>query len=288
MGGRDQLRARPRVHVHELREVELDAQLLDWAPDLVNRGAAIVAIRASSSSVSAARIYSPGRRRSRVDRHRTCRRRGQAARGALELDELDGDLDHQPVVLAQVDARQLHDAPQPLAQRVRVDVQRLGRRGDVAAAAQELLERGQERGRAQAIVLGEPRDRVAVGVADVGVERHPQQVLVRAELVVGHDARARAEQHARAEQRVPRLLEAGPEAGGPAAGRSTRRSSGRCRARRWIRRRSASKRFLARLGGHAHERPHRIVPPVEERAAARRSRARLLEAVVGGAAASTT
>src|SRR5213592_4255061 len=42
--------------------------------------------------------------------------------GVLELDELDGDLDHQPVVLPQVEPGQLHDPPQALAQRVRVDV----------------------------------------------------------------------------------------------------------------------------------------------------------------------
>ena len=54
MGGRDQLRARPRVHVHELREVELDAQRPpDRARISSTVGAAIVAIRASSSSVSA-------------------------------------------------------------------------------------------------------------------------------------------------------------------------------------------------------------------------------------------
>ena len=88
----------------------------------------------------------------------------------LELHELHGDLDHQPVVAAQVEAGELADPAQPLAQRVRVDVERLGGRADVAAPAQELLERLQERGRALAVVVGDARDRVAVRVADAAVE----------------------------------------------------------------------------------------------------------------------
>ena len=83
-----------------------------------------------------------------------CRRR-RGRRAPLQLHDLDRDLDHQPVVLAQVEAGELHDPAQPLAQRVRVDVERLRGRADVAAAAQELLERLQERGRALAVVVGE-------------------------------------------------------------------------------------------------------------------------------------
>ena len=53
----------------------------------------------------------------------------------LEAHHLHGELHHQPVVAAQVEARELHDPPQSLAERVLVDVQRLGRRADVAAVA---------------------------------------------------------------------------------------------------------------------------------------------------------
>ena len=45
-----------------------------------------------------------------------------------------------------------------------------------------------------------------VDVAHAGIERDPQQVPVRAELVVAHHGRLAA-QHGRTEQRVPRLLE---------------------------------------------------------------------------------
>ncbi len=106
----------------------------------------------------------------------------------LEPDELDRDLDHQPVVAAQVEPGELHDPSQPLPQRVRVNVQSLRRSTDVAAPAQELLERAEERGPALCVVRGEPRDGVAVAVSDVAVERHAEEVLVRPELVVRQHA----------------------------------------------------------------------------------------------------
>jgi len=59
-------------------------------------------------------------------------------------------------------------------------------------------------------------DGVAVGVAHAAVERHAQEVLVGAELLVRHDTRGPLE-HGRPEQRVPRLLEAGGERRGAAA-----------------------------------------------------------------------
>ena len=86
-------------------------------------------------------------RASYTARGRVCvRSRGRRA-PAWRLHQLHGDLDHEPVVLAEVEAGELADAAQPLAQRVRVDVERLGGGADVAAAAQELLERLEERGR---------------------------------------------------------------------------------------------------------------------------------------------
>src|SRR6267142_2298673 len=62
----------------------------------------------------------------------------------LELHELDRDLDHEPVVPPEVELRDFHDPPQPLAERVRVDEEGLGARADVPAAVQKLLERSEE------------------------------------------------------------------------------------------------------------------------------------------------
>ena len=73
----------------------------------------------------------------------------------LEPLELERHLQQQPVGVARVEARELLDAPQPLAQRVGVDVERLRRRADVAALAQELLERMQELRIPAPIVLGQ-------------------------------------------------------------------------------------------------------------------------------------
>src|SRR3712207_852495 len=87
-----------------------------------------------------------------------------------------------------------------------MDVERVRRGADRAAAAEELLERRQEIRRAPAVVLGEPGNRVAIAVSPRALERHPEEVLVRAELVVGHDS-GLAPEHGRPEERVARLLE---------------------------------------------------------------------------------
>ena len=71
----------------------------------------------------------------------------------LQTHHLHGDLDHEPVVLAQVEARELAD-PASWAG-VRVDVERLGGRADGAAAAQELLQRPEQRGRPLPVVIGD-------------------------------------------------------------------------------------------------------------------------------------
>ena len=141
---------------------------------------------------------------------------GAVPSASWRLHHLDRDLDHQPVVLAQVEPRELHDPPQALAERVRVDVERLGGGADVAATAQELLERSEERGRALAVVVGDPRDGLPVRVAHAAVERHPEEVLVRAELVVGHHAR-RAQKHGRPEERVRAPPRSRPGSSRPAA-----------------------------------------------------------------------
>src|SRR5262249_46015347 len=73
----------------------------------------------------------------------------------LELDHLHGDLDPEPVVAPEIEARELADAPQPLAKRVRMDVQRLRGRADRAVPSEELLERRDELRAALRVVLGE-------------------------------------------------------------------------------------------------------------------------------------
>src|SRR5256885_15550441 len=49
-------------------------------------------------------------------------------RRSVELGELERHLDHQPVLLSKVETGDLHDPAEALAERVRVDVQRLGGR----------------------------------------------------------------------------------------------------------------------------------------------------------------
>src|SRR4051812_31652559 len=88
----------------------------------------------------------------------------------VQPHHLHGDLDEEPVLLAQVEAGELLDAPQALAQRVRVDEERLRGRADIAAPAQELLERAEERGLALPVVLRDLRDEVAMRVPDGRVE----------------------------------------------------------------------------------------------------------------------
>jgi hypothetical protein len=80
----------------------------------------------------------------------------------VEPNHLHGDLDEEPVLLAEIETGQLLNAPQSLSQRVRVDVERLRRRADVSAPAEELLERAQERSLALAVVFGDLRDQVTL------------------------------------------------------------------------------------------------------------------------------
>ena len=125
----------------------------------------------------------------------------------LELHHLHGDLDREPVVAAEVEPGQLGDAAQSLAQRVRVDVQRLGGRADRAVPAQELLERREELRAALRVVLGELRDGVDGRVADAAVDGDAEEVLVGAEVVVRENSRLPGED-GRADERLLRLREA--------------------------------------------------------------------------------
>src|SRR3990170_1075221 len=183
---------------------------------------------------------------------------GARAERLLELHHLHGDLDHEPVLLAQVEAGELHDSSQALAERVRVHVEGLRGGADVAAAAQELLERPQERGLALAVVLGEAGDGVAVRVAHARVEGHAQEVLVRPELLVGHDARLPL-QPGRAEEGVAGFLEAGGDGGGaPARTRDAHGGLGPA-----LEPADLFDEQQRVAGREPQERAHRVVAPVE-------------------------
>ena len=107
---------------------------------------------------------------------------------ALEPEQLQLDLDHEPVLVLHVEAGQVLDAAQALAQGVRVDEEGLGGRGDIAPPLQILLERGQKLGAVAAVIGLELRQRVAAVVAGAAVLGHAQQVLVGAEVVEADDA----------------------------------------------------------------------------------------------------
>ena len=207
MRGRDQLRARARVQVDELGEEELDAAVGDVLPDLLE--ALVSRARSTGSSVgSGARLYHAYSARFTGRDWTLATAQCVSIRGRpSQQHQLDRDLDLEPVVAPEVEVRELADPPQPLAKRVRVHIQRLRGRADVAAPAQELLEGLRSCALPLLVVGGEPTDRVDGRVPDAAVVRDPQQVLVGAELVVGDDVRLPAE-HGGAGERVARLLEA--------------------------------------------------------------------------------
>src|SRR5436305_3062001 len=120
---------------------------------------------------------------SSTSRAASCVRRRRSER-APKPDELDGDLDHQPVVAAEVDSREICDPAKPLAKCVRVHEERVGGGADVSAAAEKLFERGQQRRAAFPVVFCELRDRIDGRVAGVRLHGDPEEVLVGAELVV--------------------------------------------------------------------------------------------------------
>ena len=161
-----------------------------------------------------------------------------------ELHHLHGDLDGEPVVAPEVEPRELADPPQPLAQRVRMDVQRLRRRADRAVPAEELLERREELRAALRVVLGELPDGVDRRVADAAVDGDAQEVLVRAEIVVGEHGRLPGEND-RADERLLRLGEAVGERRLALAHARHADRDGLGRARRGARR-SRSRKRLAR------------------------------------------
>src|SRR3954447_8589953 len=117
-------------------------------------------------------------------------------------------------------AGQLVDLREPVAQRVVVDEQLLGGPDAVALAAQEHLERVDERAVVVAVVLEQRPDRLGAVAAQL-VERQPRQQAVDAELLVLEHEVAAAELAAEGPRRS-RLLLAPPElvdAGGPTARR---------------------------------------------------------------------
>src|SRR2546429_2548258 len=90
------------------------------------------------------RYRSDVRVESSTSRAGSCVRR-RRPESAPEPDELDGDLDHQPVVAAEVDTREIRDSAEPLAKGVRMDEERVRGGADGSAAAGELLEGGEQR-----------------------------------------------------------------------------------------------------------------------------------------------
>ena len=87
MGGWNELRARARVHVHELRKVELDASLLGLLADVLDgrggdrRHPGVLLLCECRQNLQPGPVPVEG------DRHRTCRRRGQplAARWSFTI-----------------------------------------------------------------------------------------------------------------------------------------------------------------------------------------------------------
>ena len=77
------------------------------------------------------------------------RRRAAPAR-AVQPRELDGELERQEVLLVEVQTGEGLDAVEALAERVGVDVERAGGRGERAAVAEVALERPQQLGAAAA------------------------------------------------------------------------------------------------------------------------------------------
>ena len=221
-GRGDELRARPRVHVHELREVELDAALLRLLADVLDggRGGVSRAMRLLLD-VRDERVDAqprPGDPAVRcADGHAPSDRRAwSAARAARPARAPPASFTIFTAIstMSQSSLRRSRPESSPIRRRRWRSV--FGWTYSASAVALMLPRRrrnsssvAQERGRALAVVLGDARDRVAVRVADVAVERHAQEVLVRAELLVGHHA-GRPLEDGRAEQRVARLLEARP------------------------------------------------------------------------------
>ena len=182
--------------------------------------------------------------------------------------------------LPEVEVGELADPPKPLAKRVRVHEQRLGRRADVAAPAEELLERRQELRLPLLVVGGEPTDGVDRRVAEPRtVVRDSEQVLVRAELVVDDDARLPAE-HGGAGERVACLLEAVDVRRRARSTRSTARSHAVDRAPPGASHGAVGNR-LGAATGDGHERANRVVAAMDERSRAAAAASAASSALVG-------
>jgi len=184
--------------------------------------------------------------------------------GASEPDELDRDLDHQPVVAAEVDAREVGDPAEPLPERVRVDEQRVGRGTDVPAATEELLQRGEQRRTSVAVVVGELRDRVDRRVAGSRLHGDAQQVLVGAELVVGDHAPV-ALHECRPGEGVTSLLE--PVAERLHADTSARNADRRVAPEVRVDASQFVQQSVRAGGADGDERPQRLVTAIDERRA---------------------
>src|SRR4051794_28959327 len=104
-------------------------------------------------------------------------------------------------------AGQLLDLAEPVAQRVVVDEELLGGADAVALAAQEDLERVDERAVVVAVVVEQRADRLGAVAAQL-IERQPRQQPVDAELLVLEDEVAAAELAPERERRGALLVAA--------------------------------------------------------------------------------
>ena len=132
---RHELGARSPVHVDELGEDELDprsAIVARISSSLATFVAIGTLLRGGDQMVlSFASRSDDGQSLHRRDRRIWVTRLSRGEREP-QLDELHGDLDHQPIVATKIDPREVADPPQPLPKRVRMDVERLCGRADVA------------------------------------------------------------------------------------------------------------------------------------------------------------
>ena len=151
------------------------------------------------------------------------RRRTSPARrpraGARAAGQLDRQLQRQQIVRVELEPGQLLDPGEPLAQRVRVDVQRPRALDHRSAFCQVALERVEQRGSALGVVGDQQVDGAPHPVVGRVLRGDVDEVAVGAELGV-RDRAAIAEQRPADRRRVPRLaIGPGPVARGARAAR---------------------------------------------------------------------
>ena len=114
--------------------------------------------------------------------------RGLLALGphTLQPRELQRQLEREQVLVRKIQIRDALDALEPLADGVRVHVERPGAGRHAVAVGEEPLERLDEPGAASAVVLDQLRHRLAVAVVRRLIGLEVDEVTVGAELLLGH------------------------------------------------------------------------------------------------------